>query len=270
MLTKKEVADTLGLSCVEKYFLAWLNKYYDVTQLYGCSFVSLPQVFDDFARGATYQNYCYLPRLQDVAEEYGIVVHEYRKLTAVEAVDFLHNQSENKLCLIRVNSSFFTGYKRVAWREDHYVCVNVNLEWLNEYPLSEGRFDEQSFERVYDGALCTYETKNTQAELPNWATSGFAIQHFSQGNIPHGLGQLESAIGVLRITRKRLEKFFAFNDKVRALLSEETALLDKMYFDSRMRQLKGEYSAVDNGSGIIADIQSVVEIENKIAEELSK
>lgn len=270
MLTKKDIADTLGLSCVEKYFLAWLNKYYDVTQLYGCSFVSLSQVFDDFAHGATYQNYCYLPRLQDTAEEYGIVTHGFLKLKTADAIDFMHNQQNDKLCLIRVNSLFFTDFKRASWREDHYVCVNRNLEWINEYPLSDGQFDEHSFSRIYDGAICTYEIKNIQVELPNLVTNGFSLQNFSQDNIPQLLSKLESAIGVIRITRKRLEKFFIFNDNVRTLLREENVLLDRMYFNLRMKQLKDKLSTVNNCGVIIENIKAVVDIENKITEELSK
>ena len=52
MITKKEISETLSLSCVENYFLAWLNRYYDVTKLYGNSSISLKQAFDDFANGA--------------------------------------------------------------------------------------------------------------------------------------------------------------------------------------------------------------------------
>ena len=71
MLTKKELADTLGLSCVEKYFLAWLGKNYNINNLYVRSFVGLNKLFDAFAHGATYENYCDIERLQDLAEEYG-------------------------------------------------------------------------------------------------------------------------------------------------------------------------------------------------------
>ena len=44
MLGKKELSETLGLSCVEKYFAAWLCKFTDVAKLYGASFVSMAQV----------------------------------------------------------------------------------------------------------------------------------------------------------------------------------------------------------------------------------
>ena len=89
MLDKKELATGLGLSCVEKYFLAWLAKYYKISDLYAESFISLSQVFNDFAHGAMYQNYCYLPRVQDVAEDYGIVEHEYFSCSTKEALNLI-------------------------------------------------------------------------------------------------------------------------------------------------------------------------------------
>lgn len=270
MLTKKDVADTLGLSCVEKYFLAWLSKYFDITQLYGCSFVGLTQVFDDFARGATYENYCYLPRLQDTAEEYAIVTHEYKAFTAADAMAYLRKMPDIKLCLMRVNSTFFTDYKRAAWRKDHYVCVNSDLEWINEYPLSAGGFDPRSFTRVFDGAICTYQLNQIKVDMPDCVTRRWAVQKFSQECVPSSLSRLESAIGVLRVTRKRLEKYYASNVKVQSLLSEENTLLDKMYFNIRLRRLKDNERVVKDYDDIISNIKELFRTENKITEELSK
>ena len=32
--------------------------------------------------------------------------------------------------------------------------VDKELNWLNEYPLSEGKFTEEEFGEIYDGAVC--------------------------------------------------------------------------------------------------------------------
>ena len=77
MLTQKELTEVFYLSCVENYFLAWLNKYYDISKLYGTEFISLSKVFNDFSNGATYENYINNKRIQDIAEDYGITIHEY-------------------------------------------------------------------------------------------------------------------------------------------------------------------------------------------------
>ena len=268
MLTKKEIADALGLSCVEKYFLAWLGKYCDITRLYGCEFVSLAQVFDDFARGATYQNYCYLQRLQDVAQDLGIVNHGFITCSAAEAIEYINKISDDKLCLIRVNGNFFEGFKRSAWREDHYVCLNKKLEWITEYPLATGVFDEQNFARVFDGAVCTYTIKDIHAECTDNVTSLFADQRYSPQNIPRNLNQLESAVGILRVTRKRLKKFYEKNARVAELLDKENALLDKLYFNTRLCLIKDVSNNLP--ADFMSDVQETIEIENKIAEELAK
>lgn len=238
MIEKKEISEALALSCVESYFLAWLNKYYDVSELYGYSFISLKQAFDDFAHGAMYQNYCYLPRLQDVAEEYGVVRHEYHSCSVKEALILLKTQSEEDLYLIRVNTAFFTDFKRSSWREDHYICVNGALRWINQYPLSEGVFTEERFTEVYDGAVCIYKLNDRRVVIPDDASRQYTDQNFDISDLPRSLGALESAIGVLRISRKRLEKYYFSKTEVRELLREEITCMDKIYFDIHLRRLK--------------------------------
>lgn len=71
MITKREITEALALSCVESYFLAWLAKRFDVSKLYGESFVPIGQVFDDFAQGAKYEAYEGVPRIQETAEKAG-------------------------------------------------------------------------------------------------------------------------------------------------------------------------------------------------------
>ena len=246
MLTKKEIANALGLSCVENYFLPWLEKSYDITNLYGNSFVGLGQVFDDFLSGATYENYCYLPRMQDLAEDYGIVTHEYCACSVADALNKIKSVNEKDLCLIRVNTAFFTNFKRASWREDHYVCIGSDMKWINEYPLSVGEFGEEEFARVYDGALCIYKTADLSAVPPETATTGFISRNFDAPELPRGADKTESALGILRVTRKRLEKFFAEKKEVQTLLHEENVLLDRLYFKLHMGRIKEELAGVMN------------------------
>ena len=269
MINKKEITETLALSCVESYFLAWLNKYYDVSNLYGNSFISLKQVFDDFSHGAMYQNYCNLARLQDIAEEYGVVSHEYRSCSVKAALDLLKTQEENDLYLIRVNTSFFTGYKRSSWREDHYICVNKHLEWINQYPLSEGKFTEERFAEVYDGAVCSYKVENTAVELPDYVSRQYVMQDFNVQDLPRSLWALESAIGVLRVSRKRLEQYYRANTKIKQLLHEEITYMDKIYFDIHLRRLKEnkkkEVDKVKAQSDLYQKIVQIIGIERNIS-----
>ena len=270
MLTKKEISESLSLSCVESYFLAWLKRYYNVRNLYGNSFVSLGQVFDDFAHGATYQNYCYIPRLQDVAEEYGIVEHEFINCSAQNAIEIIKEQDENQLCMIRVNGAFFLGFKRSSWREDHYVCVDKELKWINEYPLSEGEFEKEQFCKIFDGAVLKYSIKDKEIIPPDFSTDGLKNQCFTMDDLPHSLRDMESAIGVLRVTRKRLEKYYWENVTICSVLRDENRLLDKLYFDVHLRHLKENAGEVIDRKKVYGELKEklefIIQAERRISE----
>lgn len=274
MILKKELADAPGLSCVEKYFISWLSRFTDIKKLYGSAFVSLVQVFGDFSRGATYQYYGYLPRLQEVAEENGMVTHTYRPCSAADAMEILRSASDDTLCLMRVNTAFFTHFKRASWREDHYVCVNGDLEWINEYPLSNGIFTAERFKEVFDGALCLYVAQDVTADVPDGVTDAFATQNCTVDKFPFGLNNLEWAIGVLRVTRKRMAVFFENNRQVAQALCEEIELLDKVFFDIRMRQLKEKKGEKTDKSKAHAELcekmQAVIAAEKRAMEMLNQ
>lgn len=268
MIGRKELSKTLGMSCVEKYFLAWLSQRYEVRKLYGSGFIGLEQVFDDFRHGATYENYCALPRLQDVAEEYGIVRHEFLPCKARSAIEVLRKEPEKALCLIRVNTRFFLDFKRSSWREDHYVCMDKNLHWVNEYPLSEGDFTEEKFAEVYDGAMCVYEAGDLAVEPPDEMTEKILGQNF--GELPElKIGSFEGAIGVLRMMRRRMREYYSF-ERVKELLSEEIGLLDKLYIRAHLRQLRSELGCHTDYKHFVTkeELLEVVEREKQIAEAL--
>ena len=276
VLSKKELTEALYLSCVENYFLAWLGRYYGLEKLYGASFVGLGQVFDDFSCGATYENYCAIPRLQDVAEEYGIVRHEYVACDAAAAVKIIKMQPTETLCLARVNTNFFIGYKRASWREDHYICLDGELNWINQYPLSEGRFSYERFCEVFDGAVCIYRTADLQVVPPDQISGAIAAQKFSDIRLPGRLGSIESAIGVLRVTRKRMARYYAEYEKAASLLQSETALLDEIYFMLRLKAIK-EKQAEEKDKALLRaktmealqePLQKVFEFEKQLAEVL--
>lgn len=266
-LTKKNLTETLYLSCAENYFLAWLGKIYDVTKLYGCAFIGMDRLFDDFCRGAKYENYEGIPRLQEVAEEYDIVRHEYLRCPAEEAVRILREQPQDILCLARVNKNFFAGYKRTAWREDHYICIDRDLHWLNQYPLSEGEYDLMQFDSVYGGSLALYRLSGLNTELPDLIGEAIAGQTFSALRVPEDAENMESAVGILRVTRKRMAEYYARHERVFALLKKEIALLDDIYFLLRLQQTRKQKVLV--GADKIKDsLGKVYGTEKEIAEVL--
>lgn len=269
MITKKEVLEALALSCVENYFLAWIGHYYDTSKLYANSFVSLKQVFNEFSHGARYENYEGIPRLQDLAEEYGLVTHTYKNCSGKEALDYLKLQRGDELCLVRVNAKFFAGCKRVAWRDDHYIYVNQGLEWINQYPLSEGVFAKNRFLEVYDGVLCCYQLAEKHVSIPDRVLLQYSNQDFDINNVPQGLEALESAIGILRMSRKRLQKYYENNIFVADLLGKENKCLDKLHFYIHFQRLKGalgeEKEKIKIYSLVYQEIERLIVLEKEIA-----
>ena len=271
MLDKKEVGGALSLSCVESYFLAWLKRYYDVSRLYGHSFVEIRQVFGDFFLGATYEHYDKVSRMQDVAERYGLVQHSYNDCSSEEAMRWISKTPKDALCLIRVNSNFFKNFKRSAWREDHYICVNNKLQWINDYPLSEGCFSVEEFDEIFDNAICIYRTKNLLASFPDRCTEAIKKQDFFVQNWPNSLLAWESAVGILRVTRKRLGEYYSKMDRINTLFKAENEYLDKLYFNIHLTRLKArgnETELIEKYEGFQNHIEEILKIEKCIAKEL--
>ena len=274
MVSKKELSEALWMSCVENYVLAWLGRVYDVTRLYGDSFVSLERLFGDFSRGAAFERYGALPRVQDLAEEEGILTHEFVRCRADEAEELLRRQPGGTLCLARVNANFFLNFKRSSWREDHYICVNKGLNWVNQYPLSEGRFEPEQFAEVFDGALCLYRTGDLTAVPPDRNLEGILSQRFPE-RLPEELRAVEAAVWVLRVTRKRLRAYYGAGEAA-ALLTEEISLLDEICFRIRLKQIQ-DRQTVDREAlraktlaGVSRPLEKMVELERKWKEVLTR
>lgn len=265
MLTKKELSDALGLSCVEKYFLAWLGSYYDINNLYANSFIGLNRLFDAFAYGATYENHCEIERLQDLAEEYGIVKHKYIPCRADEAIEIIKQKKKDELFLIRVNTRFFLNFKRSSWREDHYICIDNDLSWINEYPLSEGKFDKKEFENIFDGAICVYSLNDLSIIPPDMIRPAVCGQRFDK--LPEiSLSKFEGALGVFRITRKRMLMYSHIPKEIKEILTDEIKIADKLYFSARLKQIKANNGDIAEPVVTESDIKTIIEYEKKIQE----
>jgi len=247
-----------ALSCIERYFLAWYHQYGNERELYSDSFQSVKQVFSTFSGDAVYECYQDIPRVQDLAESYGIVKHDFCSMDFAQALRIIYNNSFD-LVLIKVNDKFFEQYKRKTRRADHYIMVNNDLHWVNEYPLSEGSFSEDDFKKIYGGIVCKFRILNTDISVPDKNIKKIQMQDTEQIAIPNTMRGLEDAIGVLRVSRKRLKHYYESNVALSLLLEEELKMLDKLYFEARYAQIKNQNSIFD----LDAKIKDLINIEER-------
>ena len=267
MITKQELSSALNISCVENYFLAWLEKYFDITKLYGIEFLSLFDVLKDFSKGVKYQEYCGIRRLQDVAEELGVTKHQYFECGSLEALQLIKDNKDS-LCLVRVNSSFFDKFKRKPWRDDHFICVNEYLEWVNQYPLSEGKLSYEEFDLYYDGVLCIYNLDNINKEIPNKITDIILTKNSFELFIPSDFETFESAISIFLITRRRLYEYYKDIEQLKYIIGEEIAYLNYLsyiYYSKVFKKIE-----IDDPGKIKmeSDIKRIVDYEDRIIEVL--
>lgn len=92
--------------------------------------------------------------------------------------------------------------------------------------------------------------------------------------MPERLSGVESAIGVLRVTRRRMEKYYTGNKNLQTLLQKEVKLLDEIYFLLRLKQIK-QQSGADKAAcrqrtmdAIEEPLEKVFAMEREVAEDM--
>ena len=258
-MTEKSILPLLpALSCVERYCLAWIKQYCDEIKCYGHSFIALKQCLDDFSNGAKYETYETIPRIQEVLEEAGMIEHRY--ISDKKIFEAIKRAEPNDLCLMKVNDQFFELYKRRAWRADHYINIDGDFHYINEYPLSNGTLTEEEVSRYYGGAIIIFRMRNPEASITEKNTEKILEQEFTDISLPREMKAIEDATGVLRISRKRMRLFYGNAEGLSGLFDEELSILDKLYLSARMYQIKRKES-----DGFISDnFNRVIEIEKLV------
>lgn len=128
--TLERVSISPALSCVEYYFIPWAEEKISLQSLYAKTLVCYAQA-EKIILESSYEYAADIPRLQNLAEEMGLVSHE--KIVFSGACP-----NPGELLLVKVSADFFRG-KLKAWRDDHYVWVlgkkGEKVYIVNEYPM---------------------------------------------------------------------------------------------------------------------------------------
>ncbi len=232
-MTIKDIYSVHYLSCVEAYFGAWIKNYVPLPALYCTSFLPWDEIVSAFASGARYVDFALIPRIQELAEEAGLTLHEKGDLIPTY-------MNEHDLTLLLVNRSFFT--KQIPWREDHYIAVDKLTEskiiFLNEYPMSKAEMFLTDFQEKFGGKCLVYRVQNQDYSLLSrrgdlqreGMKKFFAFKDASSLAVL----SLRDAIGILRVSRKRVLTWLEWENPhcaegLKSVLREQIRFADKSY-----------------------------------------
>lgn len=221
----KEVAHAPALSCVEYYFIPWIQMFVPVSKLYPETIISYIQA-EKIVQMSSFTQPQGIVRVQEIAEHYGLVTHEKRKYAG-------ETPTNKELVLLRVTPNFYLGPQK-AWREDHYVrlmaVTDKQMYIVNEYPLEVREIDKQ--DRMWLQGDCLIYRFHLDKEI----NTAFAWEKIETEEISPTVSLMRDALLLYRVSLRRLK---ALEPSV--ALDEMIELVDRIFFASAMATKKNPY-----------------------------
>lgn len=237
----------LSLSCVENYYLAWLqSRGIDTTPLFSRSYIPAHTVLQDYVCGdAKYEYYPKIPRVMTVGGEYDITGRHVKFAFCPEFIDRMLN--EGSLVLMEVNPEYFENASRAPWRRDHYIWLTGKIggryTTVNNYPLSESELDEKDIEKYFGNKILVYRIgKRSHVfsvnDIERQLTDIVYLPKQSFDIKTENLKTVRDAVGTLKTTRLRLKRWFKYaadsgylncDVELEDFMSEYCQWLEKIY-----------------------------------------
>ena len=221
MRNKELIANVPSISCVENYFLGWCaEKWISAEILYSNTYLPVNEILSDFIHNsAKFESYNKIERIMTVAERHGFVRHNATGEINFDYIDVLIPDS---LVLVEVNDKFFKDISLKPWRDDHYIWLTGKTDneylYLNNYPLSAGEISTEKLSEVYGGKTLVYSRRMYRYSSGGFFAKGdlekqickIANAEHSDFTLPEdtNLKALRDAVGILKITRRRLADWF--------------------------------------------------------------
>ena len=214
-LQKEKLEGILSLSCIESHFLYLLREKTEKWELaYFDSFAGFVETVERFLSGRIdYTHFDIVKRVQKSAAEIGILRTEH--ISELSA----HGLKEHGTASIMVSTEFMENrYGKRAWRDDHYILLRPSPQggfyYLNDVPRDSGRMTDEDVDRL--GVTDAFSIRIVGDITPlSEALFGIFRRRLNEGNerFPDGkvitADVLRDIIGVLRIIRRRAERFLA-------------------------------------------------------------
>lgn len=240
MIRKADLNHKMGLSCIENYLIAALNKYSPHYEfLYQYSILSMEHVFRRICIDRVpFAEFYDIPRIQTLAKQAGIIY--CTESSNSNTVDTLF--SECSFCCVQVTNDYMQAmFGRPAWRDDHHVLLqklgNKEFLLLNDNPCFEQTISMEEAKKLLEGSSFSFVVCNNTCNIsPNlgciYACLEKAISN--RAILPTidytqlDLAIVRDFIGIMRILRRRLAALVCDYIEIGCLRSY-LAKLDRLY-----------------------------------------
>jgi len=248
--------DTLAITCIESALLGYmrtLNMPYE--SLYCHSYIDLNTTVTDFlSSDYNYTNYKILPRLQETASLLQLMQTNIKSMSYDSMIIELQTSATQCIpLLLEVDPSCIAlPNHELPWREDHFIFVyciqDSEVLFLDNYPARQGSISISNLKDAYSGAVGHFFIVNL-LNINNYrniclnaiinicnveVSSCFCRNTY----ILSDLLSLRDAVGILRISRRRIsrwlewlkqQKIFIFKESVQNHLLEAIIAIDRLY-----------------------------------------
>lgn len=280
-----------GLSCIENHTLCLLREHgLDIRPLYRDCAVPMKELFIYFCKNNIRPEFFDLiPRVQDLARKYEIIVMERHSVEFQEAMKIIRNMdfSKNEIVLARIKKEFTKDRLHArGLRDNHYARVWISvdtIEILNDIPEFKCVLTQEEFATAYDDDLfkmhvnhkidkanaeSLYQNRLFKAEesIPfciNLLNIEDVFQDITQ---PKDIGiYLRNLTGVYKILRYRMAEYYGqYTDT--SFIRERMPEVEKCYSIFEYYNLKSNISNMQ----YFEVFNKLNQLENEIINELKK
>ncbi|MFF2483004.1 hypothetical protein [Paenibacillus sp. NPDC058071] len=246
---------SLGISCIENHYMAVLMKNdFPYHAVYYKSFIPVINVVVDFMKnGSSYAYYRGLERLQYTGKQLGLAqTKAYENLDFEKVKQMLETELTVKRLpiLMRVDASKIDNVADLPWREDHFIMIfgirDEKVLLMDDFPKRVFEMDFSQLQSAYNDEIIlfellpsnkirqnAYEQLLIEIQAARIAYDAHAFEQMLESISLDNLSALRDAVGILKISRRRMESLAAsLGEQGASLLNElneANRLTEKLY-----------------------------------------
>ena len=268
MQTENRFHQVLYLSCVEDYILRWYGPCF--AELFCNSYLPAEKIFSDLLSGRKeYARYDAIQRIQDIGVELGTI----ERRACADA----NEAQDGDLLLMRVNRKFFERYRRIPWRDDHYIWLTKKENayiFFNQYPNDSGEMTETERAECFGGKYLLYARSGTADKRREREFALKQVEGILRGNGELLFGGTESgitlrnAVGIWKISRARLALWFSEvceRQDIGIAYAQIAKKLNDIFIRFELANVRGQKLNVGQFDWVL-----ILDEEQKVAKEIEK